>query len=79
MSKLHIKKGDNVYINAGKDKGKTGKVLSVLVEKQRAIVEGCNMMKKSVKPNAKIRKEDLLQLRLLYTSLILILQSMVSL
>ena len=53
MSKLHIKKGDNVYINTGKDKGKTGKVLTVLVEKQRAIVEGCNMMKKSVKPNAK--------------------------
>lgn len=53
MSKLHIKKGDTVYINAGKDKGKTAKVLSVIVAKQRAIVEGCNMMKKSVKPNAK--------------------------
>lgn len=53
MSKLHIKKGDIVYVNTGKDRGKTGRVLSVLVAKQRAIVEGCNMIKKSVKPNAK--------------------------
>ena len=43
MSKLHIKKGDTVYVNAGENKGATGKVLKVLVEKQRAIVEGINM------------------------------------
>ena len=53
MSKLHIKKGDTVYVNAGEDKGKTGKVLKVLVEKQRAIVEGVNIVSKSQKPNAK--------------------------
>ena len=41
MSKLHIKKGDTVYVNAGEDKGKTGRVLKVLVDKNRAIVEGC--------------------------------------
>ena len=52
MSKLHIKKGDMVYVNAGNNKGKTGKVLSVLVKKQRAIVEGVNMVKKSTKPSA---------------------------
>lgn len=52
MSKLHIKKGDTVYVNAGKDKGKTGKVLKVLVEKQRAIVEGVNIVSKSQKPSA---------------------------
>jgi large subunit ribosomal protein L24 len=52
MSKLHIKKGDTVYVNTGKDKGKTGTVLSVLVEKQRAVVEGVNMVKKSTKPSA---------------------------
>ena len=52
MSKLHIKKGDTVYVNAGNNKGKTGKVLSVLVEKQRAVVEGVNMVKKSTKPSA---------------------------
>ena len=53
MSKLHIKKGDIVYVNTGVDKGKTGRVLRVLVEKQRAIVEGLNMVSKHTKPNAK--------------------------
>jgi large subunit ribosomal protein L24 len=53
MSKLHIKKGDTVYVNAGEDKGKTGRVLEVLVDKSRAIVEGVNMVSKSTKPNAK--------------------------
>lgn len=53
MSKLHIKKGDQVYVNAGDDKGKTGKVLSVDVEKKRAIVEGLNLVSKHTKPNAK--------------------------
>lgn len=53
MSKLHIKKGDTVYVNAGKSKGQTGKVLKVFVEEQRAIVEGLNMVSKSTKPSAK--------------------------
>ncbi len=53
MSKLHIKKGDTVFVNAGDDKGKTGRVLKVLVDKQRAIVEGINIVSKSTKPNAK--------------------------
>ena len=50
--KLHIKKGDMVFVNAGDEKGKTGKVLSVDVEKNRAIVEGLNMVSKHTKPNA---------------------------
>jgi large subunit ribosomal protein L24 len=53
MSKLHIKKGDTVYVNTGVDKGKTGRVLEVLVKDQRAIVEGVNLVSKSTKPNAK--------------------------
>ena len=53
MTKLHIKKGDNVIVLAGEDKGKTGKVLKMLVEKQRAIVEGVNIVSKSAKPSAK--------------------------
>jgi large subunit ribosomal protein L24 len=53
MSKLHIKKGDTVYVNTGVDKGKTGRVLEVLVKEQRAFVEGVNMVSKSTKPNAK--------------------------
>ena len=51
--KLHIKKGDTVYVNAGNYRGKTGKVLEVITEKDRAIVEGINMVSKHTKPNAK--------------------------
>ena len=53
MTKLHIKKGDTVFVNSGNDKGKTGRVLSVLPKKYRAVVEGCNVVSKSTKPNAK--------------------------
>ena len=53
MTKLHIKKNDNVIVLAGEDKGKTGKVLKVLVTEQRALVEGINMVSKSMKPSAK--------------------------
>ena len=53
MKKLHIKKGDTVYVNAGNDKGKIGKVLEVIPAKDRAIVEGVNIVSKSTKPNAK--------------------------
>lgn len=52
MGKLHIKKNDTVIVLAGEDKGKTGKVLKVLVEKNRALVEGVNMVSKSTKPSA---------------------------
>ena len=50
--KLHIKKGDMVQVIAGDNKGKQGKVLKVEVAKQRAIVEGVNLVKKATKPNA---------------------------
>ena len=53
MSKLHIKKGDTVYVNAGDNKGQTGKVLKVFVKEQRALVEGVNMVSKSQNPSAK--------------------------
>jgi large subunit ribosomal protein L24 len=48
--KLHIKKGDTVYVNSGEDRGKTGKVLQVFPSKQRAIVEGVNFVKRNTKP-----------------------------
>ena len=51
--KLHIKKGDTVSVIAGDNKGQQGKVLKVEVAKQRAIVEGVNLIKKATKPNAK--------------------------
>ena len=53
MNSLFIKKGDTVYVNAGNDRGKTGRVVRVLVKKNRAVVEGINMVSKSVKPSAK--------------------------
>lgn len=52
MGKLHIKKGDIVIVNAGESKGLEGKVLEVFPDKQRAVVEGVNMIKKHTKPNA---------------------------
>ncbi|MDE5810226.1 MAG: 50S ribosomal protein L24, partial [Muribaculaceae bacterium] len=53
MSKLNIKKGDTVQVLAGEDRSKQGRVLSVDAVKQRAIVEGVNMVTKHTKPNAK--------------------------
>ena len=53
MAKLHIKKGDLVFVNKGESKGQQGRVLSVIVKDSRAIVEGVNMVSKHTKPNAK--------------------------
>lgn len=52
MSKINIKKGDQVYILAGEDRGKQGRVLTVQRTKMRAIVEGCNFVTKATKPSA---------------------------
>lgn len=51
MSLSRIRKGDKVFVLAGKDKGKTGKVLELYPAKGRALVEGVNMMKKHVRKN----------------------------
>ena len=53
MKKMHIKKGDTVIVLTSEDKGKTGKVLQVLKEKEQAIVEGVRIVTKSAKPSAK--------------------------
>lgn len=46
-----IKRNDQVLVIAGKDKGKRGRVLRVIVDKNRVLVEGVGMIKKHVKPN----------------------------
>jgi large subunit ribosomal protein L24 len=46
MNRLHVKKGDDVVVIAGSEKGKRGKIITVLTAKQRVIVEGLKMMKK---------------------------------
>ncbi|PRO64646.1 50S ribosomal protein L24 [Alkalicoccus urumqiensis] len=48
---MHVKKGDNVKIISGKDKGKEGKVLAAFPSKSRVLVEGVNMVKKHAKPS----------------------------
>ncbi|WP_341228548.1 50S ribosomal protein L24 [uncultured Arcticibacterium sp.] len=52
QKKRHVRTGDTVKVIAGNSKGKEGKVTEVIVAKDRIIVEGVNMIKKHVKPNA---------------------------
>jgi large subunit ribosomal protein L24 len=52
MAKLKIKSGDTVIVTAGDHKGSEGKVMKVILEKNKAIVEGVNMVSKHEKPNA---------------------------
>lgn len=61
MTKLHIKKGDNVIVIAGDHKGEQGKVLIVDAVKQRAIVEGVNLVSKHTRPNAENPKGGILK------------------
>lgn len=49
-SNTHIKKGDEVQLRTGRDRGMTGKVIQVLPQKQRALVEGINLRKKAIRP-----------------------------
>lgn len=53
QKKLHIKKGDTVVVITGESKGQKGRVLEVDRDKNRALVEGVNMVSKHTKPNAK--------------------------
>ena len=52
MGKLKIKTGDTVRVIAGDHKGSEGKIVKVLIEKNKVIVEGVNMVKKHMKPSA---------------------------
>jgi len=49
MAKFHVKKGDQVTVISGKEKGKSGKIIAVLTEKQRVVVEGLQIVKKHTK------------------------------
>ena len=51
--KLHIRKGDTVYVNSGDYKGRQGRVLDIDTASKKAIVEGINMVSKHTKPNAR--------------------------
>lgn len=60
-AKLHVKKGDNVRILAGKDRGKEGRVLQVLKAKGRCLVEGINQCKRHQKPNQQMQKGGIIE------------------
>ena len=62
MAKINIKKDDTVYVNAGDDRGKTGRVLQVFPAKYRAIVEGVNIITKATKPTAKYPQGGLIKM-----------------
>ncbi len=59
--KFRIKKGDTVMVVAGKERGKTGKVLQVLTKGGRVTVEKLNIMKRHTKPNAKNKQGGILE------------------
>ena len=52
MAKLKVKTGDTVRVMTGEDKGKEGKIVKILIDKNKAIVEGANMVSKHTKPSA---------------------------
>ena len=62
MTKMSIRTGDKVQIIAGKDKGKEGKILSVLPYKERVTVERANMMKKATRPTQKNQSGGILEI-----------------
>ncbi|MCE9585529.1 50S ribosomal protein L24 [Candidatus Nomurabacteria bacterium] len=59
---MKLKKGDNVIVVTGKDKGKKGKITRVLVTKNRVVVEGLNMMKKHQRPRKSGEKGQMLDI-----------------
>lgn len=59
---MKVKKGDNVLIIAGKDKGKTGKILKALPKEEKILVEGVNMKKKHVRPRKEGEKGQIVSL-----------------
>jgi len=59
---MKLKKGDNVIIITGKDKGKKGKIVRVLPEKNKVVIEGLNMMKKSQRPRKSGEKGQIISI-----------------
>jgi large subunit ribosomal protein L24 len=59
--KIHVKKDDQVMVIAGKEKGKTGKILSVLPKKESVLVEKVNFVKRHTRPSGKTRQGGILE------------------
>jgi large subunit ribosomal protein L24 len=61
MAIAHVRKGDTVVVVAGKERGKKGKVLRVIPEKGRVVVERLNMIKKHQRPTQKVRQGGIIE------------------
>ena len=61
MSVQRLQKGDTVVVIAGKDKGKTGKVMRLFKEENRVTVEGVNLVKRHMKPNPRMQQGGILE------------------
>jgi len=61
MAIAHVRKGDTVMVVAGKERGKKGKVLRVIPEKGRVVVERLNLIKKHQKPTQKLRQGGIIE------------------
>jgi large subunit ribosomal protein L24 len=61
MAIAHVRKGDTVVVVAGKERGKRGKVLRVIPEKSRVVVERVNMIKKHQRPTQKLRQGGIIE------------------
>lgn len=58
--KSHVRKGDTVRVLSGKDRGKTGKVLSALPEDAKVVVEGVHLVKRATRPSRKVRQAGII-------------------
>jgi len=61
MATAHVRKGDTVIVVAGKDRGKRGRVLRVLPDESRVVVERINMIKKHQRPTQKLRQGGIIE------------------
>ena len=59
---MKLKKGDNIKIITGKDKGKSGKIVRVLVKENKVIIDGMNMMKKHQRPRKSNEKGSMIDI-----------------
>ncbi len=61
MAIAHVRKGDTVIVVAGKERGKRGRVLRVIPEKSRVVVERINMIKKHQRPTQRVRQGGIIE------------------
>jgi large subunit ribosomal protein L24 len=61
MAMAHVRRGDTVIVVAGKERGKRGRVLRVIPEKNRVVVERVNMIKKHQRPTQKLRQGGIIE------------------